>query len=303
MQNSTRKKIISDPDQLANALGWFSVGLGVMQLLMPRTLCRLIGVNTHPILMRLFGARELASGIGILSQHEGKDRWLKARVAGDALDLAALGGAMVSSSNKGRVAFATASVAGVTAADIFSSAHTGQRPFRKNGPLTVHKTITINKDAAELYKFWRNFEQLPQIMSHLQSVTQLDKQRSRWVAKGPAGMNVEWEAQIIKDKPNEMIAWRSLDGSDVDNSGEVRFSPAPGNRGTVVRVQLRYCPPAGKAGAMVAKLLGEAPEKQIAVDLLRFKQFIETGEIARTEGQAAGRPRSTSRKFDDLVRA
>ena len=116
-------------------------------------------------------------------------------------------------------------------------------------------------------------------------------------------MDVEWDAQIVEDRPNELIAWRSLDGADVDNAGEVRFQAAPQGRGTVLRVRMQYNPPAGKMGAVVAKLLGEAPEKQIAVDLLRLKQMIETGEIARTEGQPAGRTRSTSRRYDDLVRA
>jgi uncharacterized membrane protein len=167
----------------------------------------------------------------------------------------------------------------------------------------VHKSLIINKSPEEVYRFWRNFEQLPRFMNHLESVRNLGGNRWHWVAKGPAGTKVEWDAEITEDKPNEIIGWRSLDGSDVHNAGSVRFSRAPGNRGTILRVHLRYNPPAGKAGAMAAKILGEAPEKQIAVDLLRLKQLIETGEIARTEGQAAGRPRSTSVKYDELVRA
>ena len=169
--------------------------------------------------------------------------------------------------------------------------------------MIVRKSVTVNRNAEELYAFWRNFEQLPRFMNHLKVVTQTGNGRSHWVAKGPSGIDVEWDAQIVEDKPNELIAWRSLEGSDVHNAGEVRFEPSRHNRGTVIKVRLQYDPPGGKMGAAVAKMLGQAPEKQIAVDLLRFKQMMETGEIARTEGQPAGRPHSTSRKYDDLVRA
>jgi len=303
MQNGWRKQLNSNPDEIANALGWFSIGLGLAQVLAPRALSRLIGVKPNPGLMRVYGAREIASGLGILSQKNNKDRWLKARVAGDALDLLSLGSAMASgNSSRGKLTAATAAVMGVTAIDMLCAARSSKRPFRKGEPLAVRKAITVGRSAEEVYRFWRNFEQLPRFMNHLRSVKDLGNNRWHWVAKGPAGVNVEWDAQIIEDRPNELIAWRSLSGSDVDNAGEVRFEPAPGGRGTIIRVQLQYNPPAGKAGVAFAKLLGEAPEKQIAVDLLRFKQLLETGEIARTEGQPAGRPRSTSRKYDDFVR-
>jgi len=114
---------------------------------------------------------------------------------------------------------------------------------------------------------------------------------------------VEWDAEIITDKPNEVISWHSLEGSDVDHAGSVRFERAAGGRGTIVRVKMQYRPMGGRLGTAVAKLFGQAPEKQIKIDMCRLKQVIETGEVARTEGQPAGRPRSTSRKYDDLVRA
>jgi uncharacterized membrane protein len=303
MQNGIRKTLTNNPDKVANFLGWFSIGLGLVELTAPRTLARAIGVKGNPLLLRLFGLREIASGIAILSQNE-KESGLKSRVVGDAMDLAALGAAMTASGTaKGKVAFATAAVAGVTALDVLCSKQNSQRPFQKGQTNYVRKSITLSRSPEEIYKYWRNFEQLPRFMNHLQSVTDLGGGRSHWVAKGPAGMSVEWDAQITHDEPNRLIAWRSLDGSDVDNSGEAQFLPATGGRGTVLRVQLRYSPPAGKVGAAFAKLLGESPEKQIAVDLLRFKQMIETGEIARTEGQPAGRASSTSRKYDDFVRA
>jgi uncharacterized membrane protein len=153
----------------------------------------------------------------------------------------------------------------------------------------VEKSVTINRSPAELYTFWRNFENLPRFMNHLESVKVTSPERSHWVAKAPAGTSVEWDAEIYNEKENELIAWRSLEGSDVDNAGSVRFEPATGGRGTVVRVSLKYDPPGGIIGAAVARLFGESPAQQIDEDLRRFKQLMETGETATTEGQPSGR--------------
>jgi uncharacterized membrane protein len=142
--------------------------------------------------------------------------------------------------------------------------------------------MTINRSPQELYDYWHQFEQLPLFMRHLESVHQTGPGRSHWKAKAPAGYSVEWDAQIVADTPGELIAWESLEGADVDNSGIVRFSPAPAGRGTEVRVQLQYRPPAGRLGAAVAKLFGEEPNQQIADDLRRFKQVMETGEISNS---------------------
>ena len=156
----------------------------------------------------------------------------------------------------------------------------------------VEKSITINRSPEELFRFWRAFENLPRIMSHLESVTVLGGGRSHWVAKGPAGTTVEWDAEVYNEKENEMIAWRSLEGADVDNAGSVHFTPAAGGRGTEVRVVLKYDPPAGKVGAAVAKLFGEEPASQVQEDLRNFKRFMETGEQLTTEGQPSGRAAS-----------
>ena len=153
----------------------------------------------------------------------------------------------------------------------------------------VEETFTINKPADELFAFWRNFENLPKFMHNLEAVEVRDGKRSRWVAKGPAGKSVDWEAEIINEVPNELIGWRSIDGSEVDNAGSVHFTPATGGRGTEVKVVLRYDPPAGKLGARVSKILGEDPATNVQEDLRRLKMLIETGEIATTEGQPTGR--------------
>jgi uncharacterized membrane protein len=139
----------------------------------------------------------------------------------------------------------------------------------------VEHAVTINKPAAELYRFWRNLSQLPQFMRHLKEVRE-NGNRSHWVARGPLGMSVEWDAEIITDTANETISWRSLPGSDVDTAGSVHFRRAPSG-GTEVKVSLKYDPPAGKVGAAVARWFGESPERQIAEDLARFKEQMERG--------------------------
>jgi len=156
-------------------------------------------------------------------------------------------------------------------------------------PLHAEKSITINRTAEDLYRFWRDFEHLPRFMKHLDSVSVSSDRRSHWIAHGPADTHVEWDAEITEDRPNELIAWRSLAGADLDNAGTVRFQPATGGRGTVVRVTLDYRPPAGALGLAVAKLFGEAPQQQIEGDLRRFKNIMEAGEIPTTIGQPEGK--------------
>jgi uncharacterized membrane protein len=140
----------------------------------------------------------------------------------------------------------------------------------------VERTVVVNRPVQEVYHFWRNFENLPRFMDHLESVTVLDENRSHWVAKAPAGTKVEWDATIHNEVDNQLIAWRSLPGADVNNAGSVHFTPARGGSQTEVRVVLSYQPPAGKVGAAVAKLLGEEPSRQVEDDLRRFKQVMES---------------------------
>lgn len=153
----------------------------------------------------------------------------------------------------------------------------------------VEQVVTIEKSAEELYQFWRHFENLPRFMQHLKSVRILDDKKSHWTARAPAGREVEWDAEIINDEPNKLIAWRSLENADVHSTGSVRFTEAPAHRGTEVRVTLEYLPPAGQIGRWIAKLFGEEPEQQVREDLRHFKQVMEAGEIATTDGQPAAR--------------
>jgi uncharacterized membrane protein len=152
----------------------------------------------------------------------------------------------------------------------------------------VEKAIAIDKSPEELFSFWRQFDNLPRFMKHLESVTCTGINRSHWIAKGPGGKNIEWDAEIYNEKPNELIAWRSLEGADIVNAGSVRFTPL-GVRGTEVRVVLNYNLPGGKISALFAKLFGSEPGQMIADDLRRLKQILETGEAATIEGQPSGR--------------
>lgn len=279
--------------QLARALGWFSIGLGVAQVLAPRGVSRMIGVQQHPRVLRALGTREIVNGIGILRQRR-QTGWLWTRVAGDALDLALLGIAARSAHKRPRrLGLATAAVAGVAVLDLISSIQTAERERIEQGlppgaEVHVVKSITINRAAEECYRFWRDFEGLPRFMRHLESVRIMDNNRMRWKAKGPVGLSVEWDAELTADEPGQYLAWRSVEDADVDNAGSVRFERAAGGRGTVVRVDLRYSPPGGRAGVLVAKLFGEEPAQQIDEDLRRFKWLLETGEIPTTVGQPSG---------------
>jgi uncharacterized membrane protein len=146
----------------------------------------------------------------------------------------------------------------------------------------VEESVVINRPIAELYRFWRNLENLPRFMFHLESVERITDTLSRWRAKAPAGTTVEWNAEIINEVPDQVIGWRSIEGSDVVSAGSVNFDDAGPGRGTRVSVRLQYSPPGGKVGDAVARLLGSDAATQIRQDLRRFKQLLETGETAKS---------------------
>ena len=164
-----------------------------------------------------------------------------------------------------------------------------------SGGVNVDASITIHRPAQEVYAYWRMFDNLPTFMSHLESVEEISRTLSQWTAKGPLGVPVTWTAEIINDVPGELISWRSVGEGDVVTAGSVRFKPAGGDNGTDVCVKLQYDPPAGKVGATVAWAFGEDPQTQIEEDLRRFKQLLETGEVA------AGERRRASSAFDEPI--
>jgi uncharacterized membrane protein len=281
----------NEVERIARGLGWFSVGLGVAEIAAPRAVARMIGVrddDRHRNAVVALGVRELVSGVGILTRPRSAG-WLWSRVGGDVVDLALLGSAFRSDdSQRARVAMAAAAVVGVSLLDVVTgrelhrSAGGGARPAQR-GAVDVTKAITVNRTPEEVYGFWRDFENLPRFMEHLVSVQVLSERRSRWKAKAPAGRTVEWESEIIEDRPNELITWRVAEDSEVTHSGTVRFTGAPGGRGTEIRVELRYEPPGGAVGAVIAKLFDEEPGQQVDSDLRRLKQVMETGEVVHSD--------------------
>jgi len=233
------------------ALGAFSVGLGLAELLTPQGVAALIGLpNTRRtrLVLRALGVRELLAGVGLLAQPRSAT-WLWSRVAGDAMDLALLAGGFTKRRAKvGRLVAATAAVAGVAAIDAVTAARETRNPVlnRVGAPVHVLRTITINREPQDVYEYWRDLANLPQFMAHLESVEELG-QTSKWRAKGPAGMPITWDAEIVLDHPGERLAWRSVEGTTtVPSRGVVRFNQAPGERGTEVQVELKYEPPAAR---------------------------------------------------------
>jgi uncharacterized membrane protein len=274
--------------RLVRALGWTSLGLGVPMVAAHRAVARAAGVDdsaTAVGLVRAAGVRELGQGLALLV---GPRSMVWARVAGDAIDvsLLALATARRGGRRRRRTALAAGAVAALTAVDLFAAIRAGRRrqhgPGRP-GPLKLEASTTVNRSPDDTYAYWRNLENLPSFMLHLQSVTEDGNGRSHWVANAPLKGSVEWDAEMTGNDPGRRISWRSLPGSDIDNSGTVHFAPAPDGRGTEVRIVLHYDVPGGRIGRTVAKVLGEEPRQQVRDDLRRFKQVLETGEVLRSD--------------------
>jgi uncharacterized membrane protein len=273
-QEADASRFAPDDRQLGQILGVVSIGLGLAELLAPRAVGRAIGVGDHPAIIRMVGVREIVTGLGILSERA-PGAWAWARVAGDAIDLALLGAATSSpDADPRRIAVATAGVLGVAALDVYS----GQRltASQSTAPaISVTQAITINSPPAELYGFWKNVENLPLFMEHLQSVSQVDERVSHWVAKAPAGTCIEWDAEIVDDQPERRLGWRTLPGSQVTHEGMVSFEPATVGRGSVLHIEMLYLPPQGKVGMRIVRSFGREPALQIADDLQRLAQLLE----------------------------
>lgn len=307
-------------DRLARALGWFSIGLGVAELVAPRALGRMIGLGgtvpeplrsrmprralraidggDHAATLRLFGLREIGTGMGVLSRQRPAN-WLWARVAGDVLDLGFLGAAARQrGADPVRLATAALAVAGVTALDVLCGQRLTTRRavshrIEADGSLRVVHNLAINRPPQECYGWWRQLENLPTIMPYLERVEVLDDRTSHWVAVGPGGYRLEWQAEITEDQPGQLIAWRSGPGSDFEHEGQIRFQPGPSGNGTLVRAAMRYRSPGAAVVGTLARLFAMAPDQQLSADLRRFKQIIETGEVITTDGQPSGPARPT----------
>lgn len=281
---------LSTGTRLAKGLGWFSIGLGLAEVIAPGAVAGLIGVRRRPktrAILRLYGLRELAAGVGILTQPQAAG-WLWARVAGDGVDLLSLLSAASEADNSmAGVALGIASVAGVTAADIYCAGQLsgGARRQSTETKTRVIRTIIIGRPTDEVYNFWRDFENLPRFMTYLESVHYTGDRRTHWIANGPAGSTIEWDAETISDEPNRRIAWRSLEGTPFDHSGSVSFEREPANRGTLVRVDLDFSHSRGASafGKVVQMDIG----RRIMHDLRNFKQVLEVGEVTQSEASMA----------------
>jgi uncharacterized membrane protein len=279
-------------DRRATALALLSLGLGSAQVGAPGVVIRLVGAEDDPrtrnVLRWACGVRELAVGVGAGSS-SAPGGWLWGRVAGDALDLALLGNVLARHPDRrARALAAAAAVVGVTVADVATARRASAAPDARYDEMSAQAAVTVNRPVSEVFGYWHDVTNLATFMNHLEDVTVLGGGRSRWTAKAPAGRVVTWEAEITADVPEELIAWHSLPGAAVDNNGRVRFRPAPGDRGTEVHVDLRYRPPGGRLGSVIATLAGENPTQQLRADLRRFKQVMETGEVVRSEGSPEG---------------
>lgn len=289
-----------------DVLGWLSVGFGLAALLAPRAVSRSIGLSDHSTLMRAVGLRELASGAGLLTQRD-RTPWLWSRVIGDAMDLALIGSAAVRPGNprRGRALGALAVVGAITAIDYAASAQLTSRSRQGGEPVTggheafVEQAMIVNRSPQECYAYWRDLANLPRFIRMLQSIAIKDERNSHWVMQVAGGAKLEWDSEITVDRPNERIAWHSVERSSVTHAGSVRFDPAPGGRGCIVRVLMHYRPPMGRAGVGLAKLLGRDPNTEAREDLRRFKALIETGEIPTTRGQPSGRRSWLGRRTPD----
>jgi len=265
--------------QLGKGLGYFSIGLGLAELVATRPVASLIGIEDDgiaPTTLRAFGAREIAAGIALLlRQNAPASAW--SRVVGDVLDLGMLALALRKKSySRGRTIGAMVAVAGVTAVDVYA----GIRQARRKLGEPVKRAITIARPPHEVYRFWRDLEQLPQFMTWVESIRDMGAGISHWKVKTPAGVTIEYDAEIIEDAPNQRIAWRSLPGASVPNEGSVTFLDAPGGRGTEVIVEMRVAAPLGKTIA----------GSEAQGDLHRLKQVLECGEITKSDASVHAGP-------------
>jgi len=281
-----------DADQrLARNLGWFSIGLGAAEILAPGVVARISGAPDNQrsrTVIRTYGGREIAQGIAILSSMPRPAGWMWGRVAGDVLDIGSVAVGMLSRGGSvPRGIVAITSLLGVTALDHYcadtlsrKTPATGTTP---QGRIRIAQSIIIGRQPEEVYGFWRNLENLPRFMDHLQSVQETGHGQTRWKTRGPGGTSVQWDAEIVTDEPNRRISWRSLPGSTVDNSGTVWFERATGDRGTLIRVEMEYRPPLGPIGSVAARLFRENPKQQMYDDLRALKQILEVVEKVRSD--------------------
>lgn len=281
------------PKTLNRFLGVFSAALGVPQTFMTERFLRFIGLRPTDEARkwtRVVGVREHLPAVGLLSGWR-PALWLWSRVAGDVMDLALLGAARrQKKADQGRLNGATAGVVGALGIDLLAAVANSRasQEDATDDTRQVKSAVTVWRPREEVYAFWHDFRNLPRFMAHLESVEPSGNGHSNWKAKRPIGGTVDWDAELLEDRPNEAISWRSLPGASVENSGTVRFKTAPDGSGTEIHLDMTYKPPGGAVGLTLAKIFGEEPKQQVEDDLRRFKQVIEAGEVVRSDGSPEG---------------
>lgn len=284
---------VSATRNLVKGLRGASFGLGVTEIVAPRKVAAMSGVPDNRrsrSTIRALGVRELGHAAALFF---GPSQLVWTRVAGDAIDLAALGAGMSNrTASRARGAAAAVGLVGITAVDVLAAVkaqHDGDG-HQSTGPgqRDLRAAVTVWRSPQDVYRFWRQLENLPSFMYHLKSVSVDSAGKSHWVVNSPLGAPVEWDAEITEDVPNVRITWKSLPGSKIDNRGHVEFTPTPDGRGTEIRVTISYQIPGGALGKAVAALLGESPDQQVNDDLRRLKQLLETGQVVHSSGSPEG---------------
>ena len=275
-RSQPRSDVTHDGAMLSRGLGWFSLALGAAELTAPHALARAMGIRDDrkvSWILRAFGARELVAGLGILLQPR-RPLPIWSRVAGDMLDLAALGvGALTRTRRRARMIGAFATVAGALALDALAGRRVQRSFVEARRPVIFG--VTINRPPHEVYAFYRQLARLPQFMEWLESVTETGAMTSHWVARLPVG-TIEWDAEIVEDRPGQVIAWKTIDDSKIEMQGRVTFARAPGRAATEVRCEMQLGFLGTRPTTQLAKFFAKP---QIKGDLRRLKQVLETGEV------------------------
>ena len=294
----------SDGSSLSRALGWFGIALGTAELVAPDLLARVIGIKPDrrsSWILRAFGVREIFAGLGILARPR-RPMPVWSRVLGDVLDTAALATAAFTRRKSGtRVAGALAAVAGAGVLDFVASRRVQKAYNESNRPVMF--AVTIAKSPMEVYDFYRKLEQLPIFMDYLESVVETGPRMSHWIAKTPVGGRVEWDAEIIDDRPGQCIAWKSLPDSPIETRGQITFAANPAGH-CEVHCEMQLGVLGSGPSAALARWFAKP---QIKGDLRRLKQVLETGEVLRSDASShrmphAAQPDPKARKAPPIYR-
>ncbi|HWF07610.1 MAG TPA: SRPBCC family protein [Bryobacteraceae bacterium] len=275
-------------------LGWFSIALGAVEFLFPKRLARMIGTPPKPLTMRLMGLREIGVGLGILAS-ERKAGWIKARVAGDAIDLAMLKSSFDSRrANRIRLGGTVAGVVAVTAADVIYARKVAAKEAPGERRIRVEASMAVNKPPADCYEFWRDAGNFSKFMKNVEATRTNGGQTHLKVRTGL--VTFEWDAEITEEIPNEAISWRCVNRAKFANSGSVRFEPRLNARGTNVRLAVEYDSLGVGLGGAADAFLKTISRHQARENLRRFKSVMECGEFPVTQGQPSGHQTCATRK-------